>query len=115
MKGNDDAEHAQELPTDFESKDLGGGDEGAENDYGTGPAVPRESELIAKWEKQALAGFPEIFRQSHNGNHSVAEAEKDELFKQIGQLKVELECSKKDLGLSTGPPQLRYQRWIATV
>ena len=98
MKGNDDAEHAQELPTDFESKGIGGGDQGAEDDYGTGPAVPCEPNLIAKWKKQALAGLPEIFRQPHNGNHAVAEAEKDELFKQIGQLKVELEWLKKTSG-----------------
>ena len=50
--------------------------------------------LIAKWKKQALASLPEIFRQPHNGNHSVAEAEKDELFKQIGQLKVEVAQKK---------------------
>jgi transposase len=54
--------------------------------------------LIAKWKKQALAGLPEIFRQPHNGNSSVAEAEKDELFRQIGQLKVELEWLKKRSG-----------------
>ena len=54
--------------------------------------------LIAKWKKQALAGLPEIFRQPHNGNSSVAEAEKDELFKQIGQLKVKLEWLKKRSG-----------------
>ena len=55
--------------------------------------------LIAKWKKQALEGLPEIFRQPHNGSRSVAEAEKDELFKQIGQLKVELEWLKKRSGL----------------
>ena len=38
--------------------------------------------------------LPEIFRQPHNGNSSASEAEKDELFKQIGQLKVELEWLK---------------------
>ena len=54
--------------------------------------------LIAKWKKQALAGLPEIFRQPHNGNSSAAESEKDELFKQIGQLKVELEWLKKRSG-----------------
>src|SRR5947209_20558505 len=98
MKGNDDAEHAQELPADFESKGLSGGDQSAEDGYGTGPAVPCEPNLIAKWKKQALADLPEIFRQPHNGNHAVAEAEKDELFKQIGQLKVELEWLKKRSG-----------------
>ena len=54
--------------------------------------------LIAKWKKQALEGLPEVFRQPHNGDRSVAEAEKDELFKQIGQLKVELEWLQKRTG-----------------
>jgi transposase-like protein len=54
--------------------------------------------LIAKWKKQALEGLPEIFRQPRNGNGSSAEAEKDELYKQIGQLKVELEWLKKRSG-----------------
>jgi putative transposase len=56
--------------------------------------------LIAKWKKQALEGLPEIFRQPHHGNSSATEAEKDELFKQIGQLEVELEWPQKSLGLS---------------
>lgn len=55
--------------------------------------------LITKWKKQALEGLPEIFRQPHNSNGTVADAEKDELFKQIGQLKVELEWLKKRSGL----------------
>src|SRR5947209_19216180 len=75
MKGNDDAEHAQELPADFESKGFRGGDQSAEDGYGTAPAVPCEPNVIAKWKKQALADLPEIFRQPHNGNHAVAEAE----------------------------------------
>ena len=54
--------------------------------------------LIAKWKKQALEGLLEIFRQPHSGNSSASEAEKDELFKQIGQLKVELEWLKKRSG-----------------
>ena len=54
--------------------------------------------LIAKWKKQALEGLPEIFRQPHSENSSASEAEKDELFKQIGQLKVELEWLKKRSG-----------------
>jgi transposase len=54
--------------------------------------------LIAKWKKQALAALPKIFRQPHNEDNSAAEAEKDELFKQIGQLKVELVWLKKRSG-----------------
>ena len=55
--------------------------------------------LVAKWKKQALEGLPEIFRQPRNGNSSAADAEKDELYKQIGQLKVELDFLKKRAGL----------------
>ena len=56
--------------------------------------------LVTKWKKQAVEGLPEIFRQPHNGNGSVADAEKDELFRQIGQLKVELEWLKKRSGFN---------------
>ena len=35
MKGNDYAEYAQELSAESESKDLGGGDQGAEDDHRT--------------------------------------------------------------------------------
>jgi len=55
--------------------------------------------LVTKWKRQAVEGLPEIFRSSGNGIGSSAEAEKDELFKQIGQLKVELEWLKKRSGL----------------
>ena len=54
--------------------------------------------LIAKWKKQALEGLPESFASPVTGTSSAAEAEKDELFKQIGQLKVELEWLKKRSG-----------------
>lgn len=53
--------------------------------------------LVAKWKKQALEELPEIFS---NGRKSAAnDAEKDELYKQIGQLKVELDFLKKRAGL----------------
>jgi transposase len=55
--------------------------------------------LVTKWKRQALEALPEIFRQSNGRNGSVVDAEKDELFKQIGQLKVELEWLKKRSGL----------------
>ena len=61
MKGNDDADHAQELPTEFESQDLGGGDQSAEDDYGTGAAVPRQSEFDREMEENRP--WP-VFRKS---------------------------------------------------
>ena len=55
--------------------------------------------LMTKWKRQALDARTEIFRQSQGRNDSVADAEKDELYKQIGQLKVELDFLKKRAGL----------------
>ena len=52
---NDDAEHAQELPADFESKGLSGGDQSAEDRYGTGPAVACESELDREMEETGVS------------------------------------------------------------
>ena len=53
---------------------------------------------VGGWKKQALAGLPDIFG---NGRQQIqqADAEKDELYKQIGQLKVELDFLKKRAGL----------------
>ena len=54
--------------------------------------------LIHTWKKQLLAGAEEVF---HNGSKAAAtdaEAEKAELFEQIGRLKMELEWLKKKVG-----------------
>jgi transposase len=54
--------------------------------------------LIHSWKKQLLAGADQVF---HNGSKAVtadAEAEKAELFEQIGRLKMELEWLKKKVG-----------------
>ena len=51
--------------------------------------------LIHTWKKQLLAGADQVF---HNGSPAVtadAEADKAELFEQIGRLKMELEWLKK--------------------
>jgi hypothetical protein len=69
MKGNDDADHAQKLPTEFESQDLGGGDQGAEDNYGTGAVVPRQSEFDREMEETGLRAclkrFSSISRYVH--------------------------------------------------
>jgi len=57
--------------------------------------------LVGGWKKQALAGLPEVFGNGHDRLRQQADAEKDELFKQIGQLKVELDFLKKRAGLVT--------------
>ncbi len=55
--------------------------------------------LVSLWKKQALEALPEIFQQPRDSRSHAAEAEKDELYKQIGQLKVELDWLKKRAGL----------------
>jgi transposase len=55
--------------------------------------------LVGGWKKQALAGLPDIFGNGREQIRQQADAEKDELYKQIGQLKVELDFLKKRTGL----------------
>jgi transposase len=56
---------------------------------------------VAGWKKQALAGFPDVFGNGREQIRQQADAEKDELYKQMGQLKVELDFLKKRAGLIT--------------
>jgi len=44
--------------------------------------------MISTWKRQLLDGAPELFDKSHKSRKQ-AEAQTDELFRQIGQLKVE--------------------------
>jgi transposase len=55
---------------------------------------------VGGWKKQALAGLPDVFGNGRDQMREQAETEKDELFKQIGQLKVELDFLKKKAGLA---------------
>lgn len=50
---------------------------------------------IGGWKKQALDGLPDIFGNGREQARQQFDAEKDELYKQIGQLKVELDFQKK--------------------
>ena len=51
--------------------------------------------------KQALAELAEVFSDKLEKRHASEEALREELYRQIGQLKVELDWLKKNLG--TGP------------
>jgi transposase len=50
---------------------------------------------VGGWKKQALAGLPDIFGNGREQLRQQADSEKDELYKQIGPLKVELDFLKK--------------------
>ena len=51
--------------------------------------------LIHGWKKQLLSGAEEVFAQPGKAAAADAEAQKAELFEQIGRLKMELEWLKK--------------------
>ena len=55
--------------------------------------------LVSPWKKQALAGLVDVFANGRESSRRQFDTEKDELFKQIGQLKVELDFLKKRAGL----------------
>lgn len=55
--------------------------------------------LVGVWKKQAVTGLPDVFGNGREQVRQQAEADKDELYKQIGQLKVELDFLKKRAGL----------------
>jgi putative transposase len=61
--------------------------------------------LIHAWKKQLLVGADQVFGNGRQAASADAEAEKAELFEQIGRLKMELEWLKKKLDRS--PERLR--------
>jgi len=63
------------------------------SDYGVHP------NQITQWRKQALEDLPTLFSSNQAKKDKVHEEEKEELLKQIGQLKVEVEWLKKKSGI----------------
>jgi transposase len=56
---------------------------------------------VVQWKKQALAHIPGAFSDRTARRQQEDEQLKDELYRQIGQLKVELEWLKKRTGLGS--------------
>ena len=54
---------------------------------------------IAQWRKQALENLPALFSSKQAKDEKAQEEERDELLKQIGQLKVEVDWLKKKSGI----------------
>jgi putative transposase len=54
--------------------------------------------LIHAWKKQLLTGAEQVFSNGSKAVTTDAEAQKAELFEQIGRLKMELEWLKKKVG-----------------
>ena len=53
---------------------------------------------ITKWKKQLTDSLPEIFSLRRNQDFQEQQALTDQLYQQIGQLKVELDWLKKKVG-----------------
>jgi len=53
--------------------------------------------MVSTWKRQMLEGAPDIFDQNHRSKKQ-AEARTDELYRQIGQLKVENDFLSRKLG-----------------
>ena len=58
---------------------------------------------VGQWKKQALQSLPSMFSNPHERQQQDAEVLQSELYRQIGQLKVELEWVKKTQDLSVKP------------
>lgn len=57
---------------------------------------------ITAWKKQALAVLPEVFSRKRDQERERQQELLDELYAQIGRLKVELDWVKKKSGLEPG-------------
>lgn len=55
--------------------------------------------IVSRWKADALDGLVEIFSSKREKKDKDQEEVKDELYKQIGQLKVEVDWLKKKSGL----------------
>jgi len=53
---------------------------------------------ISSWKKQLLASLPEVFSGKQANREADHEAEKDQLYRQIGKLQVEVDWLKKNTG-----------------
>ena len=54
--------------------------------------------LVTSWKKLLLEVLPEIFTPQTAPSRPVADREKEELYRQIGQMKVEMDFLKKTVG-----------------
>lgn len=56
---------------------------------------------VSQWKKQALEQLPEVFSDGRARKEKSEEELREQLYQQIGQLKVELDWLKKKSGLSS--------------
>jgi transposase-like protein len=55
--------------------------------------------MVTQWRKQAIESLPEVFSSQRDREAEKQQELRDQLYQQIGQLKVELEWLKKKSGM----------------
>ena len=53
---------------------------------------------IGLWKKQALSSLPEVFGSGKDREHEQMDTERDHLYKKVGQLQVQVDFLKKNIG-----------------
>ena len=53
---------------------------------------------ISLWKKQALESMPEVFGSGKDREHEQMEQERDRLYRKVGQLQVQVDFLKKNIG-----------------
>ena len=56
--------------------------------------------LVGIWKRHALEGLPELFATPRGKKPDTEDVDKDDLYRKIGQMKVELDWLKKKSGLT---------------
>ena len=56
------------------------------------------SSQINDWKRQLLSGMPQVFDRQGERREAANEAERDQLYRQIGKLQVEVDWLKKKTG-----------------
>src|ERR1017187_5581939 len=95
----DNAPNAKESPAQPEGQSCCGGHQGHKTTAQIAQIFGVHPTQVGGWKKLALAGLPDVFGNGREQVRQEAEAEKDEIYKQIGQLKVELDFLKKGADL----------------
>ena len=76
------------------------------SEHGVHPNLVTQSNLVTQWKQRLFAEIPDIFSNKQQKNKQGSEALQAELYRQIGQLKVELDWLKKNLELSVEQKRL---------
>jgi DNA-binding NtrC family response regulator len=83
-----------------QSQSCPGGDQGAANSQRTGPGIRRPCQnQINLWKKKLLESAPGVFSTGKDREAERLAAQREILYRKVGQLQVEVDWLKKKTGL----------------